>query len=741
MSGNKRPSDSSKTNMAMPKARNIYQDDDTGKMVFLPEIDNPSKQTSFSRGICCNAPPLTDSDKKIQLIKMLCLTVLPVLGVWSYSVYMLSDTISLKSENEATRKALVYSVELGKLVHHLQKERDMSVLYLSALRPETKTFLLAEYIATDKAITRLPVWPGNLDKLDRTEFSTRANLVQHLNRRRQSLTPSEVYIQDEIDFYTRIIKVVIVWLYDSINESKFAVVWKTLVAYQKLTSAKEDVGVERALGTMFYANGGFENHFYYQMYYSRVHNFRAYYKTAQLYSDRVRLLYSYVVSEAGNNLTDIIDSFRSEILHNVKDGNNTFPEMQKARWWFDNMTMYLDTLLDVQQDLGEEILAILDTVIEKVQTDLAVSATLLVVVILMCPFVIYMTEYVTSVFHKYALTLIDKTKELAREKARTDCLIYQMIPKPIADQVKHSKNIKPEYFKVVTVMASDVCGFYKMSLECSALQIVDLLNTLYEAIDKLSETYNMYKLETLNDCYMAVSGLPDRNKYHVTEVANFALQLIDLISKRQFIVNEDRIVQVRIGINTGPCVAGIVNTVMPRYCVVGETVNNAARMMFYSTANRINISHGTYTALEKTGNYILKKRNKLGKNTMYWLIKKIGNGTNENKDSIISSISSDSESDKSEPTPDQSNSAEESQHEDIPFPFRARLPMPNYNEDDDVHLSASKQDMFAETQPKPEEVVAPTLTFQKPKDENLADQNDLAKDAQYNNVKIALNLV
>lgn len=130
-----------------------------------------------------------------------------------------------------------------------------------------------------------------------------------------------------------------------------------------------------------------------------------------------------------------------------------------------------------------------------------------------------------------------------------------------------------------------------------------------------------------------------------------------------------------------------------------------------------------------------------GKNSMYWLIKKIGNGTNENKDSIISSISSESESDKSEPTPDQSNSAEESQHEDIPFPFRARLPMPNYNEDEDVHLSASKQDMFAETQPKPEEVVAPTLTFQKPKDENLADQNDLAKDAQYNNVKIALNLV
>lgn len=130
-----------------------------------------------------------------------------------------------------------------------------------------------------------------------------------------------------------------------------------------------------------------------------------------------------------------------------------------------------------------------------------------------------------------------------------------------------------------------------------------------------------------------------------------------------------------------------------------------------------------------------------GKNSMYWLIKKIGNGTNENKDSVISSISSESESDKSEPTPDQSNSAEDSQQEDIPFPFRARLPMPNYNEEDDVHLSGSKQDMFGDTQQKPEEAVAPTLTYKKPKNENLADQNDLAKDAQYNNVKIALNLV
>ena len=81
-----------------------------------------------------------------------------------------------------------------------------------------------------------------------------------------------------------------------------------------------------------------------------------------------------------------------------------------------------------------------------------------------------------------------------------------MIPKPIANQLKHNNSIKPEYYKSVTVLASEVCGFYQMSLNCSALQVVELLNAMYDAIDDLSDCYNMYKLETLNDCYMAVSG-------------------------------------------------------------------------------------------------------------------------------------------------------------------------------------------------------------------------------------------
>lgn len=428
--------------------------------------------------------------------------------LYSAFCYMYIVILGFFSPVFQTRKALEFSVELGKLVHHLQKERDMSVLYLSALKPETKTFLLTEYIETDRAINRLQVWPGNLDKLDRLRFETKTNMIQYLARRRQALTPSDGFnIQDEINFYTDIIKVVIKWMYDSINETEFAVVWKPLVAYQKLTSAKEDVGVERALGTVFYANGGFESHSFFEMYNTKVHNFRAYYKTAKLYSERVDMIYASTVQEVGNNLTEIIDQFRFDIQHHVEGSNaSAFADLAKARHWFDNMTIYLDALLNIQQDLGSEILAILDTVVENVTSNLTISAAFLVIVILMCPFVIWTTENLTSSIQKYALTLVDKTRELTREKRRIDSLLYQLVPKPVAEQLKQSKTIEAQYFKSATILFSDVFKFNNIMDEFKAGDVVELLNELYYIIDSIIDTYDIYKVNATNDAYMVASG-------------------------------------------------------------------------------------------------------------------------------------------------------------------------------------------------------------------------------------------
>ncbi|XP_033764357.1 uncharacterized protein LOC117345393 [Pecten maximus] len=611
---------------------NTYSGRDSGR--FSSESSLDTFKTLNTNTVCtdrgpCGDQSMTDTGKRIQLVKMLCLTVIPILGLWGFTFYSLTDTISSKTANEKTKKELQLSVELGNLIHHLQQERDMSVLYLSALGPETKTFLLTDYLETDKAIYALNDWPSNLDNENRMEFESQDKLQEYLSRHRQLLSKNRYNINNELEFYTNIIDVVIVWLYKSITQGKFAVVWKTLVAYLKLTSGKQDIGIERALGTLFYVQGGFLSHNYFEMYNNRINRFRAFYTTAELYSTRVDRLYSSGVEGVGTNITGIINNFRYEIQHQQM-GTEWVPNIQDARYWFDNMTLYLDTLLDIQRDLGYEIIARLDVVIDESTRDLSISASFLAVVLIMCPLVIFATENLTSSIQKYALTLVDKTRELMEEKKKTDCLLYQMVPKPVANKLQKNIHIDAEYFNSVTILFSDIYGFAGMSTECSPIEIVDLLNTLYRMIDDLLDDYDVYKVETINDCYMVTSGIPTKNgNEHVSEVANFSLALLWLVQSKTFVISRNRNIQLRIGINTGPCMAGIVGSVLPRYCLFGDTVNTASRMKSYGLPNRIHVSSSTASALFKTRKYLTRKRGSItikGKGEMktVWLVGKVG---------------------------------------------------------------------------------------------------------------------
>ncbi|XP_021366509.1 uncharacterized protein LOC110458877 [Mizuhopecten yessoensis] len=538
---------------------------------------------------------------------MLCLTVLPILGLWGFSVYTLTDIVKRKTENEKTKFQLQLSVELGKLIHHLQQERDMSVLYLSDLGPETKTFLLTEYMFTDKAIDALSEWPADLDNKKRTEFESKGKLQEYLKFHRQLLSKDTFNLHVEIEFYTKVIDVVIVWLYKSITRGQFAVVWKTLVAYLKLTSGKQDVGIERALGTLFFVQGGFKTREYFEMYNNRISRFKALYTTAELYSARVDRLYTSGVKMVETNITGIISNFRNEIQHHTEEA--TYPDMEKARYWFDNMTIYLDTLLEIQRDLGYEIIDILDIVIDQSTNNLAVSAAFLFVVLVMCPLVIYITENLTSSIQRYGLTLVDRTNDLRKEKKRSDGLLYQMVPALVADKLKKNIEIDPEYFSSVTILFLDIFGFNRISSECSPNEIVVLMNSVYGTIDELLEDYNVYKVETIKDCYMVASGIPTRNEdRHSSEVADLALEMLQLIQTKRFSVSGNRYVQLLIGVNTGPCMTGIIGAIMPRYCVLGETVNFAAKMKMESSPNKIHITQATNNALKKAGNYVTKER-------------------------------------------------------------------------------------------------------------------------------------
>lgn len=179
----------------------------------------------------------------------------------------------------------------------------------------------------------------------------------------------------------------------------------------------------------------------------------------------------------------------------------------------------------------------------------------------------------------------ERTDQLMIEKKKTEALLFEMLPRPVAEQLKRGNKVEAENYDCVTIYFSDIVGFTAMSAESTPLQIVDFLNDLYTCFDSTVENYDVYKVETIGDAYMVVSGLPIRNgDEHAAEIASMSLHLLDSVKKFRIKHRPSEQLKLRIGIHSGPVCAGVVGLKMPRYCLFGDTVNTASRME--STGNR-----------------------------------------------------------------------------------------------------------------------------------------------------------
>ncbi|XP_054710092.1 guanylate cyclase 32E-like [Uloborus diversus] len=237
-----------------------------------------------------------------------------------------------------------------------------------------------------------------------------------------------------------------------------------------------------------------------------------------------------------------------------------------------------------------------------------------------------------SIMEKYAYNLEtvvkDRTNQLLEEKKKTENLLLRMLPKPVAEQLLRGERVDAEYFDAVTIYFSDIVGFTSLSAVSTPLQVVDLLNDLYTCFDSIIGSYDVYKVETIGDAYMVVSGLPIRNgDRHAGEIASLALRLLAAIETFEIRHRPTERLSLRIGINSGPCVAGVVGLKMPRYCLFGDTVNTASRMESSGEAMKIHVSEACKIILEKIGGYVLQERGVIhikGKGEMrtFWLLGK-----------------------------------------------------------------------------------------------------------------------
>ncbi|XP_054850517.1 retinal guanylyl cyclase 1 [Eublepharis macularius] len=192
----------------------------------------------------------------------------------------------------------------------------------------------------------------------------------------------------------------------------------------------------------------------------------------------------------------------------------------------------------------------------------------------------------------------ERTEELEIEKQKTDRLLTQMLPPSVAEALKTGAPVEPEYFEEVTLYFSDIVGFTTISAMSEPIEVVDLLNDLYTLFDAIIGSHDVYKVETIGDAYMVASGLPKRNaNRHAAEIANMSLDILSAVGTFRMRHMPDMPVRIRIGLHSGPCVAGVVGLTMPRYCLFGDTVNTASRMESTGLPYRIHVNIRTVQIL------------------------------------------------------------------------------------------------------------------------------------------------
>ncbi|KAM9521583.1 uncharacterized protein ACIB01_016405 [Guaruba guarouba] len=249
---------------------------------------------------------------------------------------------------------------------------------------------------------------------------------------------------------------------------------------------------------------------------------------------------------------------------------------------------------------------------KEIVSTTSLKISLLVIACLIYPIILMSFKQMTDWIHNYTRNLREKTEDLKRERQLAEDLLHQMLPKSVAKQLRKRQKVEAENYDQVTIFFSDIVGFTSIAASCTPLQVVEMLNNLYVCFDSRIESYDVYKVETIGDAYMVVSGLPERNgTKHADEIAKMSLDLVAAV--RQVVIPHMPMgrLQLRAGIHTGPCVAGVVGYKMPRYCLFGDTVNTASRMESTSLPQKIHISSATYDALLADDAYEIELRGEI----------------------------------------------------------------------------------------------------------------------------------
>ena len=228
---------------------------------------------------------------------------------------------------------------------------------------------------------------------------------------------------------------------------------------------------------------------------------------------------------------------------------------------------------------------------------------------------------IMSYVYSEAARTAEANLELERQKSEK--LLLNILPVSIAERLKEDSSIIADHFDSTTVLFSDIVGFTAMSEKITPTELVTYLNRMFSAFDDLAEKYDLEKIKTIGDAYMVAGGFPETRGCHVKDVCLMALEMLDVVEECNRITKQP--VSIRVGIHTGPAVAGVIGIKKFAYDVWGDTVNTASRMESSGLPGRIQLSEQAVSFLN--GEFIIEERGMVelkGKCSMktFWLLGK-----------------------------------------------------------------------------------------------------------------------
>ena len=485
---------------------------------------------------------ITRTGRRTQMATMVVVSLIAMTGLTVLTILDALKASQVTTKTKTLQASINLSIEVAGLIHRLQIERGTRVLHFSS-DPQQGIWprVLEAAEETDEVAQNLARWPQ--DNRETYNFNSLETFLALVNNHRKSHTSKNSTIKEEIAFYTQIITNLFDWSFRNVQQTDQDIL-SDYIGYQMLLIGKERTGIERALGGSYFSRGYFQD----------TNDLLWYAKQNQLGQDKlqtsmqlvpeIKTIYNKSVEASNRTILVTVEQKRKVILGNKKQNAS----VELGVEWFDIMTVYINALLKVQKEVGTLILDKLKENVSSAEKDSILKYSVFAFVLLIMPCFVFIVYTIQS----YANKLHQTTKQLKEEKHRADCLLYQMLPYPVAEQLKGGQTVKAEQFESVTVFFSDIVDFTQICASISPMEVTHMLNQLYGIFDNHIDKYDVYKVETIGDAYMVVSGLPEKNGHnHVTEVSLMALHLVELMKSVHFGSDDGRDLSVRIGIHTG----------------------------------------------------------------------------------------------------------------------------------------------------------------------------------------------